>query len=105
MLLAGLGVAGFAVTRGTARDQERRLLEERAGEVAVLLTSATSSTASTLGLRGRHPRPGPAAAVRRRQRLPDKAVRRPGAPAHHRRRRRRMTTIGRPGGHRTRTTP
>ncbi len=52
VLLASLGVAGFAVTRGTARDQERRLLEERAGEVAALLTSATSSTAGTLGLLG-----------------------------------------------------
>jgi len=52
VLLASLGVAGFAVTRSTARDQERRLLEERAGEVAALLTSATYSTASTLGLLG-----------------------------------------------------
>ncbi len=52
VLLASLGVGGFAVTRGTARDQERRLLAERAGEVAALLTSATSSTASTLRLLG-----------------------------------------------------
>ena len=52
VLLASLGVGGFAVTRGTARDQERRLLVERAGEVAALLTSATSSTASTLRLLG-----------------------------------------------------
>src|SRR6266516_121817 len=52
LLLASLGVGGFAVTRGTARDQERRLLAERAGEVAALLTSATSSTASTLRLLG-----------------------------------------------------
>jgi signal transduction histidine kinase/CheY-like chemotaxis protein len=52
VLLVSLGVAGFAVTRGTAHDQERRLLEERAGEVAVLLTSATGSTASILGLLG-----------------------------------------------------
>jgi signal transduction histidine kinase/CheY-like chemotaxis protein len=52
VLLAGLGAAGFVVTRGTAREQEQRLLEERAGEVATLLTGATVTVANTLGLLG-----------------------------------------------------
>ena len=52
VLLASLGVVGFAVTRSTVRDHERRLLEDRAAEVAALLTSATSNIGSTLGLLG-----------------------------------------------------
>jgi signal transduction histidine kinase/CheY-like chemotaxis protein len=52
VLLTGLGVAGFKVTRDTARHQEQRLLEERAGEVATLLTSAMDNIGSTLRLLG-----------------------------------------------------
>src|SRR5215212_41284 len=52
VLLLGLGAAGFGLTRATAHAQERRLLQERAGEVGVLLTSAFNNVASTLGLLG-----------------------------------------------------
>jgi signal transduction histidine kinase/ActR/RegA family two-component response regulator len=50
--LAGLATAGFFVTRSAARQEERRILHERAGEVAALLTSSTDSLGSTLRLLG-----------------------------------------------------
>jgi signal transduction histidine kinase len=50
VLLASLGVAGFTLTRRNAQNQERRLLEDRAGEVATLLTGATANIGSTLRL-------------------------------------------------------
>jgi signal transduction histidine kinase/ActR/RegA family two-component response regulator len=52
VLLAGLSVGGFAVTRSAIRGAESRLLDERAGEVGVLLTSSISGLRTTLDLAG-----------------------------------------------------
>jgi signal transduction histidine kinase/ActR/RegA family two-component response regulator len=50
--IAGLTTTGFVLTRQASRDQEQRLLKERSGEVAVLLSSSTNNLQSTLGLLG-----------------------------------------------------
>ena len=50
VVIAGLTTTGFVLTRQASHDQEERLLKERSGEVAVLLTNSTNSLQSTLGL-------------------------------------------------------
>ena len=50
--LAGLTVSGFLVTRAAGQGEERRILRERAGEVAALLASASNGVASSLQLLG-----------------------------------------------------
>jgi signal transduction histidine kinase/CheY-like chemotaxis protein len=50
--LVAVSVAGFFVARRATQDEQRRLLHERAGEVAALLTNATTSVNSTLGVLG-----------------------------------------------------
>ena len=52
VVIAGLTTTGFVLTRQASRDQEQRLLKERSGEVAVLLSSSTNSLQTTLGLLG-----------------------------------------------------
>ena len=52
VVIAGLTTTGFVLTRQASHDQEERLLKERTGEVAVLLTNSTNSLQSTLGLLG-----------------------------------------------------
>src|SRR4026209_2143153 len=52
IVTAGLTTTGFVLTRHASQDQEQRLLKERSGEVAVLLSSSTNSLQSTLGLLG-----------------------------------------------------
>jgi signal transduction histidine kinase/CheY-like chemotaxis protein len=68
--LVAVSVAGFFLTRRVTQDEEQRLLHERAGEVAALLTNATTSASSKLGLLGetyaglQAPGPGFTAAAR-----------------------------------------
>jgi signal transduction histidine kinase len=50
VVVAALGLAGFLVTRATTRDQERRLLRERAGEVSALLSSTFGQIETALHL-------------------------------------------------------
>jgi signal transduction histidine kinase/CheY-like chemotaxis protein len=50
--LAGLTLGGFAVVRTAARNTEKRLLHERAAEVAAVLTNSTDSTKTSLRLLG-----------------------------------------------------
>src|SRR5207248_902610 len=50
--LSALTVAGFLVARSAARSAERRLLHERAAEVAALLANSTDSLKTSLGLLG-----------------------------------------------------
>ncbi len=52
VVLGGLSLAAFFVTRHAADDEEARLLHERSGEVAALLTSSTDNISSTLRLLG-----------------------------------------------------
>jgi signal transduction histidine kinase/CheY-like chemotaxis protein len=69
-ILAALAVAGFFVTGKAARDEERRILHERAGEVAALLSTATVNVGTELRLLGevyaalRAPGPGFTAGAR-----------------------------------------
>jgi signal transduction histidine kinase/ActR/RegA family two-component response regulator len=70
LALAAVSVGGYLIARTANRDEERRLLRERAGEVAAVLSSATRNSATTLGLLGdayqalRAPGPGFTAAAR-----------------------------------------
>ncbi len=50
--LAALTLGGFAVVRTAARNTEKRLLHERAAEVAAVLTSSTDSIRTSLRLLG-----------------------------------------------------
>jgi PAS domain S-box-containing protein len=52
LLLAASAVATFVVTSSVVRDQEQRLLRDRAGEVSALLTNAFSSFESSLRVLG-----------------------------------------------------
>ncbi|HEY3672221.1 MAG TPA: histidine kinase dimerization/phospho-acceptor domain-containing protein, partial [Acidimicrobiia bacterium] len=52
LVLAAVTVAGFLVTRHAANDEERRLLHERGGEVAALLSGSTNNVPATLTLLG-----------------------------------------------------
>ena len=68
--LAAISVGGFLIARRANQDEARRLLRERAGEVAAVLLSATRSSGTTLGLLGdayqalQAPGPGFTAAAR-----------------------------------------
>jgi signal transduction histidine kinase/ActR/RegA family two-component response regulator len=68
--LSAISVGGFLITRSANQDEERRLVKERAGEVAAVLASATNNVSSTLGLLGdayealQAPGPGFTAAAR-----------------------------------------
>jgi signal transduction histidine kinase/CheY-like chemotaxis protein len=50
--LAALTLGGFAVVRTAARNTEKRLLHERAAEVAAILTNSTDSMKTSLRLLG-----------------------------------------------------
>jgi signal transduction histidine kinase/CheY-like chemotaxis protein len=61
--LCAVSVTGFLIARRAYEDEEQRLLRERTGEVAAVLSSATNNISSTLGLLGDAyrgiPGPGP----------------------------------------------
>lgn len=50
VLLSAAGASGFALARDVVRDNDRRLLEQRAGEVTALLRSSLGAANSTLGV-------------------------------------------------------
>jgi signal transduction histidine kinase/ActR/RegA family two-component response regulator len=51
-LLAAISVGGFLVARSANRNEERRLLHERADEVGAVLSSSTNSVPATLAVLG-----------------------------------------------------
>ena len=52
VVLAAVSVVGFVVTRSATGDEERRLLHERTGEVAAVLSSSTNNVPAMLSLLG-----------------------------------------------------
>jgi hypothetical protein len=47
VVLVSFAIAAFVLARRTVNDQERRILDERTGEVALVLEGSSSSSVST----------------------------------------------------------